>query len=209
MAVALLHPICHRGPEAQAHSGGGTHAGSLVRARTKQHSLPYLRKKEHDSPREQLQAGRENTMPCESQGYQVNGGQRKANKKAAGSVTKTGGTDSDHAERVAYRGFGSTTDVLFLIVQDAFPCFDRVPSVLPPAVDEGLQHHYQGDGRQHLRPWFLFSQGNAHNPTVLHLLSRRPSHAFAAPAGATCRFPAHPASYRIDHDRAAPFEGGE
>ncbi len=64
-------------------------------------------------------------MGATSQGYKATSGNWKAYKNATGTVTSTGKSAESHAERLAYTGFGNIQDNPLLLVQDAFPCFDK------------------------------------------------------------------------------------
>jgi hypothetical protein len=62
-------------------------------------------------------------MPCTSTGYIVQNGTA-WKQQSQGKITAQSGNTSSHAERKAYNGFGNKSGP-YLIVQDAFPCFDH------------------------------------------------------------------------------------
>lgn len=62
-------------------------------------------------------------MPCESIGYIVQS-PTKWKEHTSSSVNSSGGSAESHAERKVFHGFGNKSGP-YLIVQDAFPCFDR------------------------------------------------------------------------------------
>jgi hypothetical protein len=62
-------------------------------------------------------------MPCSSAGYIVQNGTSWKQQSSADVKSQSKSAES-HAEREAYKGFGNKSGP-YLIVQDAFPCFDK------------------------------------------------------------------------------------